>query len=134
MLASFSLFFLLQADGSGGAPGAAPAPLGGGLLQLLPLFVMLYFVAYFLMIRPQRKQQRAHEALLDALQKNDEVRTSGGIYGKVISVERERGIVTLKVDEQHNVRLRVARAAIVEVVDKVAGPEKQQKAEKAGAS
>lgn len=96
---------------------AGEAPAGMGLLELLPLFVILYLVAYFLMIRPQRKQQKEHEALLQALKKNDEVRTSGGIYGKVVTVDNDRDQVTLKVDEQNNVRLRVSRAAVVAVLD-----------------
>lgn len=102
--------------------GEATAPVGDGfgLIQLLPLFVMLYLVMYFIMIRPQRKQQKQHEAMLASLKKNDEVRTSGGIFGKVVTVDKDRDQVTLKVDEQNNVRLRVARSAVVAVLDRKA--------------
>lgn len=85
---------------------------------MIPLFVILYGVAYFMMIRPQKKQQREHEALLNDLKKNDDVRTSGGIFGKVVSVDKDRDMVTMKIDEQNNVRMRVARASIVAVLDK----------------
>ncbi|MGE3166115.1 MAG: preprotein translocase subunit YajC [Planctomycetota bacterium] len=106
---------IMQAE-TGGGGGAAPS--GFNFFELLPLFVILYLVMYFLMIRPQRKQQKQHEAMLASLKKNDEVRTSGGIFGKVVTVDKDRDQVTLKVDDQNNVRLRVARSAVVAVLDR----------------
>jgi len=97
----------------GGAEGKDPS---GGLLQMLPLFVLIYIVFYFLLIRPQRKQQREHDALLKALKKNDTVRTSGGIFGKVVSIEPDQDLVVLEVDENRSVRLKVLRSAIVAVI------------------
>ena len=49
---------------------------------------------------------------MDDLKKNDSVRTSSGIYGKVVSVDSEHDTVTLKIDEQNNTRLRVTRSSI----------------------
>lgn len=84
---------------------------------MLPMFVLMYLVVYFLMIRPQKKQQAAQKALLDGIKKNDEVRTNGGIIGKVVAIDVDKDIVTLKIDEQQNVRMRVLRGAIAAVID-----------------
>ena len=106
---------LLAQGGDGG--GAAPSP-GANIMNLLPLFVMLYIVFYFLLIRPQRKQQREIDSMLRDLKKNDQVRTSGGIFGKVAQIDAEQGQVVLKVDESQNVRIRVLRSSIVAVIDR----------------
>ena len=104
-----------QGSGADSSSGAADSS-SGGLFELLPLFIGLYFIVYFMMIRPQRKQQNQHKEMLSSLKKNDSVRTSGGIYGRVVSVETDRDLVVLKVDESNNVRLRVARSSIADVI------------------
>ena len=83
---------------------------------MLPLFAGLAVVFYFLLIRPQRKQAREFEQMLKGLKKNDSVRTTGGIFGKVVSVDNDQ--VILKVDENQNVRLRVLRSSIATVLDR----------------
>jgi preprotein translocase subunit YajC len=67
---------------------------------------------YFLLIRPQRQQQRKHAELLSALKPGDEVVTAGGIYGEVVQLDAER--VMIEIDE--DVRVAVARRAITSVV------------------
>jgi preprotein translocase subunit YajC len=67
---------------------------------------------YFLLIRPQRAQQRKHTELLASLKPGDEVVTAGGIYGEVVQLDAER--VMLEIDE--DVRIAVARRAIATVV------------------
>jgi preprotein translocase subunit YajC len=67
---------------------------------------------YFLLIRPQRQQQRRHAELLSALKPGDEVVTAGGIYGEVVQLDAER--VMLEIDE--DVRIAVARRSITSVV------------------
>jgi preprotein translocase subunit YajC len=67
---------------------------------------------YFLLIRPQRQQQRKHAELLSALKPGDEVVTAGGIYGEVVQLDAER--VMLEIDE--DVRIAVARRSITSVV------------------
>lgn len=107
---------LAQADPPAGDPAGAPAqqsPLG-----IWPLLLGLGVIFYLLLIRPQQKQQREHEKMLKELKKNDSVRTSGGIFGKVVSIESDQDQVVLEVDENRNVRLRVLRSAIVAVLDR----------------
>jgi len=68
------------------AQNAAPQPPGGELFQiifLVGLFVLFYFIA----IRPQRKRQKEHAAMVEALAKGDEVVTSSGILGRVTALD-----------------------------------------------
>ena len=81
---------------------------GGFLVLLLAMFGFMYF----LLIRPQRQQQRKHADLLSSLKPGDEVVTAGGIYGEVVQLDAER--VMLEIDE--DVRIAVARRAIASVV------------------
>jgi preprotein translocase subunit YajC len=81
---------------------------GGFFIVLLAMFGFLYF----LMIRPQRAQQRKHVEMLSALKPGDEVITSGGIYGEVVQLDEER--VMLEIDD--DVRIAVARRAIASIV------------------
>ncbi len=66
------------------AEGAA-APQGGGFMEFLPL-VALLAVFYFLILRPQQKRAKEHKAMMEALQKGDEVVTIGGMLGTVTKV------------------------------------------------
>ena len=93
---------------------AQTAPGGSGpsqLLSFLPL-VLVFVIFYFLLIRPQQKKAKDHQQMLGKLKKNDEVMTSGGIYGKVTALTDS--VVTLEVAP--NVRIRVNRPQISAVV------------------
>ena len=83
---------------------AAPqqAPAGGGM-SIWIMLALMFVVMWFFMIRPQRKQQKKIESFRNGLQVGQEVVTSGGIYGKIKSMEN--GIVMLEV--AHNVVVRV---------------------------
>ena len=95
---------------------ADAAPSGGGGLSLIPGFVLIGIVFYFMLVMPERRKQRAHRALLDQLKKNDRVVTIGGIYGMVTNVQRDADEVTIKVDEATNTKLRVTFNAISRVI------------------
>ena len=90
------------------APGlTGPSP----VMTILP-FILIFVIMYFLVIRPQQKKAKDHQQMLTKLKKNDEVMTSGGIYGKVISLADS--VVTLEVAP--NVRIRVHRPQISAVI------------------
>ena len=74
-----------------GAGGAA-----GGLMSFLPI-ILMFAVLWFIMIHPQMKRQKESKAMLEALAKNDEVVTAGGILGRVTKVNES--YVTLEVAE-----------------------------------
>ncbi len=94
------------------APAAAQDPMSS-ITGMLPRIVM-FVVLYFLMIRPQMKRAKEHKALLEGLQKNDEVLTQGGIVGKVVSLSDS--YVTVEVAA--NTQIIVQKQAIGAVLPK----------------
>ena len=89
--------FIASAQAQTAAPAAGPA--GGELFQivfLLGLFVLFYFIA----IRPQRKRQKEHQAMISALEKGNEVITSSGILGKITGIDDNYVVINVadKVD------------------------------------
>jgi preprotein translocase subunit YajC len=89
-----------------------PGPSGPSALVSLAPLVLVFIIFYFLLIRPQQKKVKDHREMLGKLKKNDEVVTSGGIYGKVVGLSDT--VVTLEVAP--NVRVRVQRPQIAAVV------------------
>ena len=79
----------------------------GPLVQMLPL-ALVFVVFYFLLIRPQQQKARAHREMVENLKRNDEVMTTGGLYGRIIEVNER--IITLEIAP--NVRVRVDRPHI----------------------
>lgn len=77
------------------------------ILQLVP-FLFIFVIFYFMLIMPQRKQQKEHRNLLANLKKNDEVVASSGIHGTIVNVKDTT--VILRVDE--NVKIEVEKTSI----------------------
>lgn len=75
--------------------------------SLLPLIV-LFAIFYFLIIRPQQKQQKEHQAMLESLQKGDKIMTNGGLIVEIYKVEDE----FLTVTTVDGTKLRVARSHV----------------------
>ena len=91
----------------------AEAPAGGGL-GILPLLLIMFAMMYFLIIRPQSKKAKEHEAMVQGLSKGDEVLTSGGILGKITDLDDQ--FLTLKISQ--NVEIQVQRRTIGAVMPK----------------
>lgn len=92
---------------------------GGGdtsalFLTFIVPFAVIMVIFYFLMIRPQKKEEKQRQEMLKNLKKNDKVVTIGGIFGLVANVREED--VTLKIDESGDVRVRFTRSAIARIV------------------
>jgi preprotein translocase subunit YajC len=81
------------------------------LFGILIMWGVIICVIYFLVIRPQKKLQQEHAKMLSALEKNDEVVTTGGIYGTIVNIQNE--VVTLRVDD--NTKIRVDRNAVARI-------------------
>ncbi len=77
------------------------------ILQLVP-FIFIFVIFYFMLIMPQRKQQKEHRNLLANLKKNDEVVTASGIHGTIVNVKDTS--VILRVDD--NVKIEVEKISI----------------------
>lgn len=104
-------FFI--SDAFAEAPTAAagqPDPVLGGLLPLIILFVLFYF----LLIRPQSKRAKEHKNMVAALAKGDEVVTNGGILGKISALDEN--FVTLEVNQ--GVEIKLQRNAISALMPK----------------
>ncbi len=92
------------------------------------LFGSIGLLFYFLLIRPQRLEQRRRQEMLSAVKKNDRIVTSGGIYGVVTNIDAEAGEVTVKVDEATNTKLRLSLGSITRIDTPESSGENSKKA------
>ncbi len=86
----------------------------GQMLQMVGMLAVLGVMFYFLLIRPQQKQRKEHDALLKNLKTGDKVLTSGGIFGIVSNVKEKT--ITVKIAD--NVKVEVVKSAITTVLPK----------------
>ena len=91
---------------------AGPIPWGTSFSLASRWFALFYFMV----MRPQSREQARRRAMLAAVKKNDRVVTTGGIYGVVTNVHLEADEVTIKVDESTNTKLRVTLSSIARVL------------------
>ena len=89
------------------------APGGADLMSMLPI-ILMFVVLYFVMIRPQMKRAKEHKAMVDTLQKGDEVVAAGGVLGKVTKVADN--YVTVEIADK--VEIKVQRPAVQLVLPK----------------
>lgn len=85
---------------------------GNFLASLLPLIV-LFAIFYFLVIRPQQKQQKEHQRMLAALEKGDKIITAGGLYCEVIKPEDD----FIKVKLNDDVIVRIGREFVARKIE-----------------
>lgn len=107
--------FILQAQGGGGGGG-------GSLTGLVFTFVSIGLVFYFIVFRPQQKQNQRHQQMLSELKAGDRVVTRGGIRGTVIGLKEKEEAIILRIPPEQ-VKLEVLRNA-VEAVER---PEEEAK-------
>ncbi len=100
-----SLLSLLAAAGT---PGAGAPPVW---LSYLP-FVAMGLIFWFLILRPQMKQQKAQRAKLEAIKKGDEVLTGGGLIGKVVRVDENY----VDVELAPGMRVKAVKSTITDVI------------------
>jgi preprotein translocase subunit YajC len=85
------------------AAGAPPS-----VLDMLPVFIAIGLIWWFVLLRPQRQQEKKHREMLEALSVGQKVVTQGGIYGTIAQL----GEKTLKLKVADNVRIEVSRSSI----------------------
>jgi preprotein translocase subunit YajC len=85
---------------------------GGGSLAALALPLLLLVGFYFLLIRPQRNRQRAQQTLLAQLEVGDEVMTTGGMFGTIVDIDDEEGVLTVEIAP--NTRVKMLRQGIAQ--------------------
>ncbi|MEE8594399.1 MAG: preprotein translocase subunit YajC [Gemmatimonadota bacterium] len=82
---------------------------GGNPMGTLFMLAAFFAILYFLLIRPQRQQQKAHQELVAGLKRDDEIATIGGIVGKIIHLEDDR--VTIKTADDTRVEIERSKVA-----------------------
>ena len=92
------------------APGTNTRKKGIADYSSLLLLGLMFVVFYFVLFKGPRKKQQEHKQMVHALQKNDRVRTIGGIIGTVVNIKGDE--ITLKVDESTNTKITVVSSAI----------------------
>jgi preprotein translocase subunit YajC len=80
----------------GGATGSS------SFMSFVPL-IFMFAIFYLLLIRPQQKKAKEHKALLESLQKGDQIVTAGGIHGKVTAIDE--GVVVIEIATGVNIRM-----------------------------
>lgn len=84
--------------------------------SMLPL-VLIFFVFYFLLIRPQQRRFKQHQTMLDALKKGDQVITGGGIAGKIVGIDGDMATVEIA----QGVQVKAIKSSISTVMSKADG-------------
>ncbi len=91
-------------QGTGGDQGA------GSYLPLVGFLVVIFAIFYFIMIRPQRRQQKEHQRQIQELKKGDQIITAGGIFGSIESISEDS--VIIKVESGATIRVAKNSVAI----------------------
>ena len=97
---------LAMASPSGGAEGGPSS-----LLSFLPL-ILIFVVFWFMIIRPQKKQQDQRKAMIAALKRGDQIVTNGGLFATVKDVKQDRVVATIA----EGVKVEISKSAISGVV------------------
>jgi preprotein translocase subunit YajC len=94
-----------QAASGGGASGSA-----GFMMQVLPL-VLIFVIFYFLLIRPQQKRMKQHQAMIGGVKPRDTAITSGGLIGKVTKVDDNE----IELEVATGVKVRIVKSMLSDV-------------------
>ena len=98
------------------AQAAPAAPAGAGIIGLLPI-VFIFVIGYYVMIRPQMRRSKEQARLVSALKTGDDVITASGIHGRITNVKETTVIVKVA----DNVKLEMEKSAITSVLKQVEG-------------
>ena len=111
-------------------PGMGDGGAGGSPIAAILPFVLIFVLFYFLILRPQQKQQRMKQDMLKNLKRGDMVITAGGIYGRILNVAED--VITLEIAK--GVSVRVSRGSVSGLENPVKEEEekkaKEEKSEK----
>ncbi|HEX8527069.1 preprotein translocase subunit YajC [Allosphingosinicella sp.] len=94
-----------------GAGAAPPGAFAAFMTSGMPMLLMLIAIFYFLLIRPQQKRVKQHQAMVGAVKRNDVAVTSGGLIGKVTKVDETE----IEIEIAKDVRVRVMKGMLSDV-------------------
>ena len=93
---------------------AQAAPTGAGGVDMQIIIMLLIFVAFwFLLIAPQRKKQKEHAKMLQALEKGAKIKTAGGLFGTITGVKDDRFVLRIA----ESVKIEIAKESVAEKLD-----------------
>ncbi len=98
-------YILLTASNGSGTEGAAQGSMWGSLIMIVGFIALMYFM----LIRPQKKQQKKEKQMRDSLQIGDEIITIGGIYGRVVSLKEDSLVIESSGDRS---KIQIQRSAV----------------------
>lgn len=116
-----SIAYAMAPAAQGGEAGAASI-----MTSMMPI-VLIIGVFYFLLIRPQQKKQKEHQAMQNSLKRGDPVVTSGGIYGRIVEIDGDKAVVDLG---EHKVVIMRQALNLLADKDKSPIPVKKEKPRK----
>lgn len=93
---------------TGEATAATQTPQGGDWSFLI-MMGAIFVVFYFILIRPQKKQEKRQRAMIDALKPGDEIITIGGIYGKIVKVKEDYIVIESTADRT---KIKFAKSSV----------------------
>ena len=93
----------------------------GGLVGMILWMVVIFGIMYFMMIRPQKKEQQKKELMLSEVETGDTVLTTSGFYGTIIDIEDDTVIVEFGNNKNCRIPMQKSAIAAVEKADEAAG-------------
>lgn len=109
---SISLIFAMLIMSSCAPPGSGGESSGSAIASFIP-FILIFVLFYFLILRPQQKQNRQRQEMLKNVKRGDRVLSSGGIYGKVVNVNEN----DLTVEIAKGINVQMTRSGISSIVN-----------------
>jgi preprotein translocase subunit YajC len=94
---------------------AVPMDTQSGWMSMVPI-VLIFFVMYFLLIRPQEKKRREHEEMVKQVKKGESVVTLGGIFGTIVKVDEKENTALLEIAK--DVQIKILKSSIAEFLDR----------------
>lgn len=88
---------------------------GGSTIGFILPMVLIFAIMYFLILRPQAKKQKQHQAMIESVQKGDRIVTAGGIHGTVAGVKEKEQTLIVKIDD--NVKVELSRTSVARKLD-----------------
>ena len=85
-------------------------------LGALPMFLLMFLVLYFLLIRPQVKEQKDRQTMISNLKKNDRVITSGGLVGKIIEFQGKNNKYII-IDNETGSKIKLVKSSVSSLLD-----------------
>lgn len=96
-------------------PAYAQAAGGGGAFASFIPLILIFAIMYFLLIRPQQKKLKEHQAMVEGLRRGDQIVTQGGLIGKVTKVKDDNEV---EVELAKDVKVRVVKTTVAQVLNK----------------